>query len=48
MHTPLKVIGLSKDYNGKSAVKNISLEVEKMKLLEFLARMVVEKQLQLE
>ena len=36
MHTPLKVIGLSKDYNGKSAVKNISFEVEKNEIIGIL------------
>ncbi len=36
MHTPLKVIGLSKDYNGKSAVKDISFEVEKNEIIGIL------------
>ena len=29
MQTPLKVIELSKDYNGKEAVKNISFNLNK-------------------
>ena len=43
MHIPLEIIGLSKDYEGKDAVKNISFKLNQMKLLEFLVQMDVEK-----
>ena len=36
MQTPLKVIGLSKDYDGKTAVKNISFDVSKNEIIGIL------------
>ena len=33
MLTPLEVIKLSKDYNGKEAVKNISFKVNKSEII---------------
>ena len=45
MPTPLEVTGLSKIYNKKEVVKNISFKVKKMKLSEFSGQMAVEKQL---
>ena len=36
MQTPLKVIGLSKDYNSKDAVKNISFEVKQNEIVGIL------------
>ena len=43
MVNPLEIIGLSKIYDAKEAVKNISFKLIKMKLLEFLVLMVVVK-----
>ena len=40
MQAPLKVIGLSKDYDGKNAVKNINFKVNQM-IMVLLVQMVV-------
>ena len=36
MHIPLEVIGLSKDYNGKNAVKQISFQVNQNEIIGIL------------
>ena len=43
MQTPLKVVELSKDFNDKNAVKNISFEVKQNEIVGSLALMAVEK-----
>ena len=43
MYTPLEVIELSKAYNNKDAVKNVSFKINKNEIIEFLVRTVVEK-----
>ena len=43
MQAPLKVIGLSKDYDGKNAVKNINFKVNQNEIVGILGQMVVAK-----
>ena len=36
MHIPLEIIGLSKDYDGKDAVKNISFKLNQNEIIGIL------------